>query len=96
PSFAASKSISILVGPDRSRYTAHKELLVRKCPCFANCLVSGMKEELDDEIAFPDDTCIAFDLFFLWIYSGEVPQVDTHEQVPPAMEAWMLADKFRM
>lgn len=55
-----------------------------------------MKEENDNEVAFPDDTCLAFDLFFLWIYSHEVAQVDSHDKVLTAMDAWVLADKFCM
>jgi hypothetical protein len=88
--------ITILVGPHRSRYFAHKEVLVKKSPFFAKCLDAGMKEEHSNEVDFPDDTCRAFDLFFVWIYSREVPQVDSHDKVLAAMDAWVLADKLVM
>lgn len=55
-----------------------------------------MKEELSNEVEFPDDTCRAFDLFFLWIYSRGVPNTDSHDKVAAAMDAWLLADKFSM
>lgn len=89
-------SVAILVGPNRSRYSAHKEILIKKCPFFAKCLDSGMKEEHSNEIEFPDDTCLAFDLFFLWIYSREIPNADSHDRVAAALDAWVLADKFAM
>lgn len=55
-----------------------------------------MKEERSNEVEFPDDTCLAFDLFFLWIYRREVPKADSHDKVLAAMNAWVLGDKFCM
>lgn len=55
-----------------------------------------MKEEHTNEVEFPDDTCLAFDLFFLWIYHREVPRAENHDEVLEAMSAWVLGDKFCM
>ena len=55
-----------------------------------------MKEESTNEVDFPDDTCLAFNLFFLWIYFEEAPMPSSHEEVFAAMNAWILADKLCM
>lgn len=88
--------VSILVGQQRSQYSAHKEILITRCPFFAKCLSVGMKEANSNEVEFPDDTCLAFNLFFLWIYFEQAPVPNSHEDVLGAMHAWILADKFCM
>ncbi|KAK5216556.1 Transmembrane emp24 domain-containing protein 10 [Exophiala xenobiotica] len=96
-SFAQSRFITIIVGAEESKYTAHQEILVAKCPFFATCLTAGMIEASSGEVRLPEDSPEAFGYFIDWVYYGKVQDIgDDTEKVTLAMEAWVLADKFCM
>jgi hypothetical protein len=55
-----------------------------------------MKEGQTNEVEFPEDSCVAFDSFFLWIYSRKAPNLEDYKDVNRTMSAWVLADKLCM
>ncbi|KAK7899723.1 Transmembrane emp24 domain-containing protein 10 [Exophiala xenobiotica] len=96
-SFAQSRFITIIVGAEESKYTAHQEILVAKCPFFATCLTAGMIEASSGEVRLPEDSPEAFGYFIDWVYCGKVQDIgDETDNFISAMEAWVLADKFCM
>ncbi|KAK5061050.1 hypothetical protein LTR84_007591 [Exophiala bonariae] len=94
--FAASPIVTIIVGAKRHCYAAHKEKLIEESPFFRLCLNPQMKEGQANEVEFPEDSCVSFDSFFLWIYSRNVPSAATQTEVAGMMKAWVLADKLCM
>ncbi|KAI1620356.1 hypothetical protein EDD37DRAFT_653954 [Exophiala viscosa] len=97
-SFARSPIVTFIVGPEKAVYTAHKAVVIDKCPFVAKCLAAGMVESTTYTIEFPEDEPAAFDQFISWIYRCDVDEIekgDTNKLINVLM-AWVLADKLCM
>ena len=53
---------------------AHKLILTTRVPYFEKMFASGMKEALTNRVEVPDMEKETFDLFFRFIYGGQLPQ----------------------
>ncbi|KAK4938665.1 hypothetical protein LTR10_020933 [Elasticomyces elasticus] len=97
-SFAHSLIVTFIVGPEKYAYTAHKAVVINKCPFVAKCLAVGMIESTTHTINLPEDSPAAFDHFISWIYHGEVIEIeqDNTDKLLTVLKAWVLADKLCM
>ena len=68
----SSDSITILVGSEEKKYTAHRDYLTR-VPAFSACLEKGFKEGNENKIRLPEDDPVVVEMLLEYLYGGEVP-----------------------
>ncbi|KAJ9603690.1 hypothetical protein H2200_011876 [Cladophialophora chaetospira] len=95
PSFAMSPIVTLVVGDGKVEYTAHRQLLVDKCPFFAKCLTSGTKEANTNVVTLPEDDADTVRHFIDFIYHNHVDFTKERNGFG-RMKAYALAEKFGM
>ena len=96
-SFGQSSIVTILVGQDKSKFSVHKDILVKACPFFAKCLASNMREATTGVIELPEDDSATFAAFVNYIYKVEILTCRSgYDAVSLAIKSWVLAEKFFM
>lgn len=65
-----------MVGPDRTPFIIHKELLCDSSPYFAAALKGDFKEAKDNTVELLDDDVTVFKYFQIWLYSGKISSQD--------------------
>jgi hypothetical protein len=94
--FASSKVITILVGPSKTSYSLHKDLLCAHSPFFENCLRSNFLERQKDRVELPEDSPEAFEHFINWIYREDVIKPTDQASLEVAIHTYVFADKLCM
>ena len=94
--FASSKVITILVGPSKTSYTLHKDLLCANSPFFEKCLKSSFLEKQKDQVELPEDSPEVFEHFVNWIYREDVFEPTDEPSVELAIHTYVFADKLCM
>jgi hypothetical protein len=94
--FASSKVITILVGPSKTSYTLHKDLLFAHSPFFENCLRSNFLEKQKDQVELPEDSPEVFEHFINWIYREDVIKPTDQASLELAVHTYVFADKLCM
>lgn len=84
----------MLVGPDKQAYKLHKELLIHKSPFFKACLAAPMKEQHENEVVLPEDSCKGFDFIVDWMYQKKVRRMQELDDVESTMGGYVQADKY--
>ncbi|MCJ1254326.1 hypothetical protein MMC24_002141 [Lignoscripta atroalba] len=79
--FTKGDTVDILVGPERTRFRLHKELLVHSAPYFAKAFSGHFSEASEDTITLPEENTAAFELFADWLYRGSLSPI-------PYLEDW--------
>ena len=60
--------MTIFVGPARTKWSLHENLLSATSDFFRTAFNGGFKESADDTLALPEDDPQAFELFVRWLY----------------------------
>ena len=94
--FASSKVVTILVGPAKTPFTIHKDLLCAHSPFFEKCLKSSFLERQRDEVELPEDSPEVFEHFVNWIYREDVFEPTDETSVDLAIHTYVFADKLCM
>ncbi len=96
-SFGQSSIVSILVGQDKSKFSVHKDVLVKASPFFAKCLASNMREATTGVIELPEDDCATFGAFVHYMYKDEIlTSCSGYDFASLSIKSWVLAEKFCM
>ncbi|KIW10937.1 hypothetical protein PV08_10236 [Exophiala spinifera] len=96
-SFARSPIVTMIVGPGKVEYTAHKAKLIEASLFFLRCFGVGMKEARTNKITLPEDDAVVFGHFIDWVYYSKTRRVvNTVQSIRELLKAWLLADKFCM
>lgn len=69
PSLFSERVVTILVGPSRTTWRLHENLLSSSSDFFRSAFNSGFKETFDDQLTLPEDDPQAFELFVRWLYT---------------------------
>ncbi|KEF53724.1 uncharacterized protein A1O9_10125 [Exophiala aquamarina CBS 119918] len=95
-SFAATKIITILVGPEKVEYFLHKDILIQYSPFFAKCLATNMKEALSNVVEMPEILTAQLTWLAMYLYKNALPEQDINKAPYDVYEAWALADRLCM
>lgn len=63
----------MLVGPDRTLFSVHKDLICHHSPYFDAAFNGPFKESSDGQITLEEAAPFTFGLFLHWLYTGLVP-----------------------
>lgn len=74
-SFLGTEMVDLYVGQERRHFHIHKNPLCKKVPYFHAMFNSGMKESLQNQAEFPEDSPVAFESLIRWVYQDSVPQI---------------------
>jgi hypothetical protein len=81
---------TVSVGPDKSPFFVHKDLLTYHSTFFAAALNGGFKEAGDRAVTLPESDPWTFETFVHWLYHQALPAANN---VPPEfMEQWRQDD----
>ena len=94
--------MTILVGPDESQHTVHKDLLCQKSPYFSAAANDCWKEGQEGRVPLPADDPSAFALYVQWLYRERIfssqDMTDTggnREEIDLLIEAFVLGEKLQ-
>ena len=93
-SLITSPTISILVGPTRKSFAAHKDLLCKLVPYFASAFSGAFAEARTSEIYLADEDPAAIEQFISWMYRGSKGLTATSNDLVPLVELYVLADMW--
>ena len=65
------KAVSIEVGPEKTKYFVHKELLCQKSRYFDKAFNSGFREAIKQSITLADEDPTHMKSFVTWVYAGD-------------------------
>lgn len=93
--------ITVFVGPEKKKLTAHKGY-VAKATYFAACLEHGLKEENSDEIHLPEDDVLAFEMLLGYLYNDCIQNIEQGDRTRTGVTAtrsrlataYVAADKY--
>ena len=108
--FSKGETVKVYVGPDKTLYNLHKDLLCCRVPFFEGAL-KAFKEGLEGVVNLPEDDEHAFELFIDWLYATDASTIsfwhprkpyeddeskyDIPVQFPLVLvKFYVLADKF--
>ena len=89
-----SKTVTLLVGPKRKAYTAHKDLLCRLIPYFSKAFNGTFTESSAAEIHLLDEDPSTIELFITWLYRGGTVLVPKLDNIPILFNLYIMADKW--
>lgn len=69
PSLFSERVVTVLVGPSRTTWRLHENLLSCSSDFFKSAFNAGFKETFEDRLALPEDDPHAFELFVRWLYA---------------------------
>merc|ERR1712093_339825 len=81
--------VTLLVGPNETKMTAHKAILAFNSAFFEAALYGKFKESQTNTIALPQDSFQTISAFLTWAYSGQIEASCSVE------ELWVLGDRLR-
>ena len=94
--------MTILVGPDESRHTVHKDLLCQKSPYFSAAANDCWKEGQEGRVPLPADDPSTFALYVQWLYRDRTfssqDMTDTggkREEIDLLVEAFVAQEEGR-
>jgi BTB/POZ domain len=93
--------VTLYVGPRKTKFAAHKELLCRKIPYFEKMFKGPFKEAIEDSAHFPENTVESFDLLLTWLYNGELKpylssSTDKKEGHTKTHESWKAVPMYAL
>lgn len=77
--------MTVLVGPSRTTWRLHENLLSSSSDFFKSAFNSGFKETLDDQLTLPEDDPQAFELFVRWLYTRAMSPPSTNAATTTTM-----------
>ena len=80
--WALSEMIILEIGPDKTRLTAHKDLLIRKSPYFKAALREDFAEGRKGVVSLPEVDPHVIPLFINWVYYNTVLLQDAYDRLP--------------
>ena len=84
------------MGPEKAKFIVHKAILVGNCRHFKRLLASDMEGAQTNVFELPDEKWCVFNAFIDWIYFCRVGEITRDTDPYVAVDAWLLADKWRM
>ena len=92
--------IVLEVGPNKERFTAHKDLLVSKSPYFEAALRPEFTEGQEEVVSWPEVDADVVPVFLNWVYSDKIRWCDTNMMLDDAINIlgtlYVFADAFQM
>ncbi|KAI4248511.1 MAG: hypothetical protein L6R40_001073 [Gallowayella cf. fulva] len=71
PFFPFDQIVTVLVGPDRERFSIHKRLICQY-PFFKTAYDGGFRESADSVVELPEHDPAIFRFFVYWLYTGKL------------------------
>ena len=91
--------VQVKVGPNKTVFTFHKDLLCNTAAYFRAALEGSFKEALEQSIEMPEDDPEVFKYFQLWIYTGSILQTyETAKDVGKLtlLKLWTFAEALNV
>lgn len=76
-----SNEVTVLVGTDEKKFTAHKDVLCETSDFFRAALGGAWLESADKIIRLPDQVSVAFSIYLNWRYCGSIDLWDGREGI---------------
>jgi hypothetical protein len=91
-------TLNVGSGPNKQKFSVHKELLGRKSPALKAAFDGRFKEGHTNEMELPEDDPEAFSLLVSWLYTNRIPRQRANPEDTTAATAlyfrlFVLADK---
>ncbi|MCJ1398012.1 hypothetical protein MMC11_001209 [Xylographa trunciseda] len=86
--------VVILVGPNRKRFSAHKDLLYCLAPYFEKAFNGPFMEATNGTILLEDDDPAAIEFFICWLYRGASALEPVDDDFAPLLRLYVLADMW--
>ena len=94
--WSQSSLLSIEAGPERAKFTVHKEILLEKAAYFRAALSGNFLEGQEDTLKWPDVDSQLLPLFIGWVYSGEIRNGPTDINFDTLAKLYVFADSHNI
>jgi hypothetical protein len=74
--FSHTSAIEVLVGSDKTPFTAHTDFLCEVSPFFRAACNGQFRESAEGQVHLPETEPDIFDAFLVWVYTREVTSLD--------------------
>lgn len=86
--------VDVYVGPNRTKFVIHKQLLTSKSEYFNKALNGKFREAAENQITLEEDPPEAFDLLVVWLYRGTFPKTNERMSSAFSMQDYLQTPSF--
>ncbi|KAJ9659781.1 hypothetical protein H2201_007217 [Coniosporium apollinis] len=92
-----TNTAEVLIGPSKTRFLVHRELLTFHSPFFAAALNGTFAEGLSQSVTLPEERVDTFELFVFWLYTQNLDEVFIKDGKPTyflLLDLYSTADRL--